>query len=268
MVLKSLHAWTRPANSDNPIVRTKFDKVAVSADFTAYLIRADGKLLMKKYYKGARLGRPCLTQTLAAFPAENYVFLFETKRGKPVGIIPTGAKGVACAFMNETLLLLTPRSLLFYEKNEEGKYVRVRKVRIRGEGLDVDYSGQILIGTTEGMYVGKEFVEVGRVDWIRGGPLIAASVPGGVALYDGTAEVWRKEGLEVSGLAWTEEYLIVGDRSKRRVLAFTPEGKEEGEFKFTGVVRSVDAHSIMVVAQRRKVQGYLILKEEQVQPSL
>jgi len=74
----------------------------VSADFTAYLIRPDGKLLAKKYYKNNKLGRPCVGERLAAFPSDGATFLFELKRGKPSGIIPIKGRGVDCAFYGDS----------------------------------------------------------------------------------------------------------------------------------------------------------------------
>ncbi|UXD22663.1 hypothetical protein IPA_07145 [Ignicoccus pacificus DSM 13166] len=255
---KLAHAWTRRVTSDEPIVRASHERVAVSADFTAYLIRADGKLLAKKYYKGTRLGRPCISPSLTAFPAENFVFLFENKRGKPSGVIPTGTKGIDCAFKEDRLALLTPKSVLFYEHDGE-KFVRSGKKRIKGEGLSLDWRNELVVGTTEGIHIGKKFLPVGRVDLVRDGPLLATSVPGGLAVFDGTEELWRKEGIEVTGLSWLGDVLAVGDRSKKRVVTFTAEGEELEEFKFPGAVRSFDWDVVMVVAQRRKVMAFILL---------
>lgn len=253
------HAWTRRVASDEPILKEGPEgHVAVSADFTAYLIRADGKLLAKKYYKGNRLGRPCLNKRLAFFPSSSAIFIFENKRGKPSGIVPLKEKALDCAAKEEELAVITETSLLILKK-EEDKFKISKVRRLKKKPLSVDWGNELIVGTEEGVYVGKEFVALGRVEHVREGPLVAASVPGGVALLDGTKVVNVIEGYEVTGLAWLGDLLAIGDRGGKRVVVIKPDGEVVKEFKFNGAVRSMDWKIVLAVAQRRKVQGYLLL---------
>jgi len=261
--LELLHAWTRRVASDEPLVKEgPRGHVAVSADFTAYLIRPDGKLLAKKYYKGTRLGRPCVGEKLSAFPAENALFLYENKRGKPSGVVHLSGKGVDCAFRGDELALLTTRKLRIMRYDPvEGKFIVVEERKVRPRALSVDWGRETVIGTEDGVIVGEEKVKIGRAELVRVGPLIAASVPGGLALLDGTEVVKVIEGYEVTGLAWLGDLLAVGDRGGKRVVVLEPSGEVLREFKFPGAVRSMDWVQVLAVAQRRKVLGYLLLPE-------
>ena len=254
-----VHAWTRRVASDEPLLKEGPEgHVAVSADFTAYLIRSDGKLLAKKYYKGNRLGKPCVGKALSFFPATSSIFIFENKRGKPSGIVPLKERALDCSVKDSSLAVVTETSLLMLEE-EDGKF-RIKKVRrLKKRPLSVDWGDSLVIGTEEGVYVDKDFVALGRVEHVRVGPLIAASVPNGVALLDGKTVVKVIEGFEVTGLSWLGDLLAIGDRGGKRVVVIKPDGEVVKEFKFNGAVRSMDWKVVLAIAQRRKVQGYLLL---------
>ncbi|ABU82488.1 hypothetical protein [Ignicoccus hospitalis] len=262
--MRLVHLWTRRVASDEPVVREGPEgHVAVSADFTAYLIRPDGKLLAKKYYKGTRLGKPCVSSHLTLFPAENSLFMFENKRGKPSGVVRLNGKGVDCAFNGDRVAVLTERRLTILEWNgDEGKMKAVEEIKVRPRGLSVDWKEEIVVGTEDGLLIGREKVKVGRVELVAVGPLIAAAVPGGLALLDGKEVVRYIEGLEVTGIAWLGDLIAVGDRGKKRVVVLDVSGKLMDEFRFPGAVRSMDWVTVLAVAQRRKVMGYLLLPEE------
>ncbi len=261
--MQLVHAWTRRVASDEPLVKEgPQGHVAVSADFTVYLIRADGKLLAKKYYKGTRLGKPCVGERFSAFPGENALFLYENKKGKPSGVIHFGGKGVDCAFRGDELALLMTRKVVIYKYDYvEGKFLERESIKYRPRGLAIDWGKDMIIGTEDGLIINGEKVKIGRVEHVRQGPLIAASVPGGVALLDGTTVVKVLEGYEVTGLAWLGDLLAIGDRGGKRVVVVDPSGEVLHEFKFPGAVRSMDWVQVLAVAQRRKVLGYILLPE-------
>ncbi len=259
MKLKLHHAWTRRVASDEPILKEGPEgHVAVSADFTAYLIRPDGKLLAKKYYKGSRLGRPCLDKRLTFFPSSSAIFIFENKRGKPSGIVPLKERALDCSVKEDKLAVITDTSLLLL-KGEEGKFKITKVKRLGKKLLSIDWGNSLIIGTEDGVYVDKDFVALGRVEHVREGPLIAASIPYGVALLDGTKVIKIIEGYEVTGLAWLGDLLAIGDRGGKRVVVIKPDGKVVSEFRFNGAVRSMDWKIVLAIAQRRKVQGYILL---------
>lgn len=250
----------RRVPSDNPLVCTKGEVIGVSANFSAYVIRSDGKVLSKIDYK-SRLGRPCIGQKLLAFPSKDAIFLFELSKGKPAGIIPTKA-GLheTCAFdKSESLYTSVENILLKLERTPEGKYKIVQKKVLIGNILSIDYNKKLVVGTTEGLYIGKKFLNIGRVNHVKVGPYIASSIPYGFALYDFNGkEILEIDDVEVSGIVWLGDLIAIGDRSRKRILIIDTSGNVVRELKFTGSVRSFDWDVILVVAHRKKVHAYLL----------